>query len=66
MERAMRVLQWLATMALVVAGGLLLVKPMRAQEMAGKAGSVTAGPMRFPVTDGSCVVVRGGYNPSAL
>jgi hypothetical protein len=28
MERAMRVLQWLATVALVVAGLVLLVKPV--------------------------------------
>jgi hypothetical protein len=28
MERAIRVLQWLATMALVVAGIVLLVKPV--------------------------------------
>lgn len=28
MERVMRVLQWLATMALVVAGLVLLVKPV--------------------------------------
>jgi hypothetical protein len=61
MERAMRVLQWLATMALVVAGVMLLVKPMRAQETAGRYA-----PMRFMVMDGSCFVVRGGYNPSAL
>ena len=38
MERAVRVLQWLATMALVVAGVMLLVKPMRAQ---GRAESST-------------------------
>jgi pimeloyl-ACP methyl ester carboxylesterase len=48
MERAMKVLQWLATMALVVAGVMLLVKPMRAraQEAAGKFV-----PTRFTVVD---------------
>jgi hypothetical protein len=30
MERAMKVLQWLATMALVVAGVMLLMKPLGA------------------------------------
>jgi hypothetical protein len=30
MERAMRVLQWLATVALVMAGLVLLVKPLGA------------------------------------
>jgi hypothetical protein len=51
MERAMRVLQWLATMALVVAGVMLLVKPMRAQETAGKFASMRfdlAPRMRIP------------------
>jgi pimeloyl-ACP methyl ester carboxylesterase len=53
MERAMKVLQWLATMALVVAGVMLLVHPMRAraQGTAAKAGSLTAGPTRFTVVD---------------
>jgi pimeloyl-ACP methyl ester carboxylesterase len=57
MERAMKVLQWLATMALVLAGGLLLVKPMRAraQGTAAKAGSLTAGPTRFTVVDAGTV-----------
>jgi pimeloyl-ACP methyl ester carboxylesterase len=46
-------MQWLATMALVVAGVMLLVKPMRAraQETAAKAGSLTVGPTRFTVVD---------------
>jgi pimeloyl-ACP methyl ester carboxylesterase len=48
MERAMKVLQWLATMALVAAGVMLLVKPIRAraQEAAGKFV-----PTRFTVVD---------------
>ena len=35
MERAMRVMQWLATVALVIAGVMLLVKPMRARAQVG-------------------------------
>lgn len=50
MERAMRVMQWLATMALVVAGLVLLAKPVFAQE-AAKAGPATTGPTRFTVID---------------
>ncbi len=34
MERAMRMMQWLATIALVIAGVVLLVKPMRAHAQA--------------------------------
>jgi pimeloyl-ACP methyl ester carboxylesterase len=47
MERMMKGLQWLATVALVVAGVLLLVKPMmaRAQSMAKFV------PTRFTVVD---------------
>jgi len=50
MERAMRVLQWLATMALVVAGVMLLVKPMRA-----RAQTATFVPTRFTVVDAGTV-----------
>ncbi len=50
MERAMRVLQWLATMALVVAGVMLLVKPMRAH-----AQTATFVPTRFTVVDAGTV-----------
>jgi pimeloyl-ACP methyl ester carboxylesterase len=46
MERAMKVLQWLATMALVVAGVMLLVKPMRAH-----AQGASFVPTRFTVVD---------------
>lgn len=46
MERAMKVLQWLATMALVVAGVMLLVKPMRAH-----AQGTSFVPTRFTVVD---------------
>jgi pimeloyl-ACP methyl ester carboxylesterase len=53
MERAMRVMQWLATMALVLAGVMLLVKPMTAHAQA--AGSVAAGPTRFTVVDAGTV-----------
>jgi pimeloyl-ACP methyl ester carboxylesterase len=51
MERAMKVMQWLATVALVVAGLMLLMKPVRAQGTAAKASSLTAGPTRFTVVD---------------
>lgn len=49
----MRILQWLATMALVVAGVVLLVMPSRAQVAADAkvGGSVTTGPTRFTVVD---------------
>ena len=56
MERVVKVLQWLATMALVVAGVLLLVKPMTARAQAvTAAGSVTVGPTRFSVVDAGTV-----------
>ncbi len=48
MERAMKVLQWLATMALVVAGVVLLVKPLRAHAQERAAKFV---PTRFSVVD---------------
>jgi pimeloyl-ACP methyl ester carboxylesterase len=51
MERAMRVMQWLATVALVLAGVLLLMKPLMAHAQAAAAGSQTAGPTRFTVVD---------------
>lgn len=57
MERAMKVMQWLATVALVVAGVALLVRPMRARAQAAAtagsstAGSPAAGPTRFTVVD---------------
>jgi len=50
MERAMKWMQWLATMALVAAGVVLLMEPAHAQAPA-KAGSLTAGPTRFTVVD---------------
>jgi len=50
----MRVMQWLATVALVVAGVMLLVRPMSARaQVAG--GSVSAGPTRFTVVDAGTV-----------
>jgi pimeloyl-ACP methyl ester carboxylesterase len=51
MERAMRVVQWLATLALVAAGLMLLVKPMGAHAQAAATGSATAGLTRFTVVD---------------
>jgi pimeloyl-ACP methyl ester carboxylesterase len=54
MERAMKVLQWLATVVLVLAGVMLLVKPLAAQQ-GRAAGSVTAGPTRFTVVDAGTV-----------
>ena len=46
MERVMKGLQWLATMALVVAGVLLLVKPLTAH-----AQTAAFVPTRFTVVD---------------
>ena len=54
MERVMKGLQWLATMALVLAGLMLLVRPMTAHAQAA-AGSVSAGPTRFTVIDAGTV-----------
>jgi pimeloyl-ACP methyl ester carboxylesterase len=53
MERAMKVMQWLATVALVMAGVVLLAMPARAQGVVDvkAAGSVTTGPTRFTVVD---------------
>ncbi len=53
MERVMKVMQWLATVMLVLAGVMLLVKPLtaHAQAVAATAGSQTAGPTRFTVVD---------------
>ena len=55
MERAMRVVQWMAAMALVVAGVMLLVKPLRAgaQENALKGARFV--PTRFTVVDAGTV-----------
>jgi pimeloyl-ACP methyl ester carboxylesterase len=50
MERAMKVMQWLATMALVVAGVMLLVKPMTAH-----AQAASFVPTRFTVVDAGTV-----------
>jgi pimeloyl-ACP methyl ester carboxylesterase len=47
MERTMKLMQWLATMALVIAGVVLLVVPARAQSAAAKAFVLT----RFTVVD---------------
>jgi pimeloyl-ACP methyl ester carboxylesterase len=57
MERAMRVMQWLATVMLVLAGVMLLVKPLtaRAQASGTKAGSRAAVPTRFTVVDAGTV-----------
>jgi pimeloyl-ACP methyl ester carboxylesterase len=55
MERVMKGLQWLATLALVLAGVMLLVKPMGAHAQAGATGSATAGPTRFTVVDAGTV-----------
>jgi pimeloyl-ACP methyl ester carboxylesterase len=57
MERVMKVMQWLATVVLVLAGVMLLVKPLtaHAQEVAAKAGSQAAGPTRFTVVDAGTV-----------
>jgi pimeloyl-ACP methyl ester carboxylesterase len=53
MERAMRVIQWLATMALVVAGVVLLMGPVHAQTPVAKGatGSAAFVPTRFTVVD---------------
>jgi pimeloyl-ACP methyl ester carboxylesterase len=53
MERVMKVMQWLATVVLVLAGVMLLVKPLtaHAQAVAATAGSQTVGPTRFTVVD---------------
>jgi pimeloyl-ACP methyl ester carboxylesterase len=48
MERVMRVMQWLATMALVVAGLMLLVKPVTAHAQGAGTAFV---PTRFTVVD---------------
>jgi pimeloyl-ACP methyl ester carboxylesterase len=50
MERAMKVMQWLATVVLVLAGVMLLVKPMRAH-----AQAATFVPTRFTVVDAGTV-----------
>jgi pimeloyl-ACP methyl ester carboxylesterase len=57
MERAMKVMQWLATVMLVLAGVMLLVKPLtaHAQVVAATAGSQIAGPTRFTVVDAGTV-----------
>jgi pimeloyl-ACP methyl ester carboxylesterase len=57
MERATKVMQWLATVVLVLAGVMLLVKPLtaHAQAAAAAAGSQTAGPTRFTVVDAGTV-----------
>jgi pimeloyl-ACP methyl ester carboxylesterase len=49
----MKVMQWLATVVLVLAGVMLLVQPLtaHAQAAAATAGSQTAGPTRFTVVD---------------
>ena len=51
MERAVKVMQWLATMALVLAGVMLLVKPMMAHAQVAAGGSVSAGLSRLTVVD---------------
>jgi pimeloyl-ACP methyl ester carboxylesterase len=55
MERAMKVMQWLATVVLVLAGVMLLVNPLTAHAQAATAGSQTAGPTRFTVVDAGTV-----------
>ena len=59
MERVMKVMPWLATVVLVLAGVMLLVKPMTAHAQAATAtataGSPTAGPTRFTVVDAGTV-----------
>jgi pimeloyl-ACP methyl ester carboxylesterase len=55
MERVMKAMQWLATMALVLAGVMLLVKPMTAHAQSAGAGMVAAGPTRFTVVDAGTV-----------
>ncbi|MGA8939114.1 MAG: alpha/beta hydrolase [Acidobacteriaceae bacterium] len=49
MERTMRVMQWLAAAAMVVAGIVLLVKPMRAHAQGAAAAKFV--PTRFTVVD---------------
>ncbi len=51
MERAMKVMQWLATTALVVAGIVLLMKPMSAHAQAAAGAGATFVPTRFTVVD---------------
>ena len=51
MERAMRVMQWLAMMALVLAGVVLLVMPARGQAAAKALKTAAFVPTRFTVVD---------------
>ena len=48
MERVMRVMQWLATVVLVLAGVMLLVRPLTAH---AQAATATFAPTRFTVID---------------